>query len=396
MRRLFIVISFFIVISAIPAVAVTKTTVAQLEALLSDLHSQSKSDQATSDKLKDLQLTEQISASAMNSFVQYQPGPLTIVQIRVLALEGALLPPPAAELPSAPAPDTATQSAIIGRAIDYTAKQFSNLPTFTAEKLTSRFQEGDDAVRVMTGAGSTMSSANLTVNPATHYIHFLGQHTSPILSERGVELPPAKVKGKDAPAQGGPVSQGGAGPILGIILMDAAHGKISWSRWQSIDGNQVAVFAYSVDRKQSHYQVNYCCFPRDENVGSHIGASIGGSAGGGNSANSSNYGTATSLEPFKASVGYHGEFFIDPASGTLVRLTTQAELKNTDLVRQEDTRIDYAPVNVAGKQYTVPTHSTVLTEVVTSGNSFSKFSTRHNLFDIEYKNYQPGTASTAK
>jgi hypothetical protein len=49
-----------------------------------------------------------------------------------------------------------------------------------------------------------------------------------------------------------------------------------------------------------------------------------------NTPTSENLGTATFFEPFNSTVGYHGEVFVEPETGTVVRLIFQAELKPTD------------------------------------------------------------------
>jgi tetratricopeptide (TPR) repeat protein len=164
---------------------------------------------------------------------------------------------------------------------------------------------------------------------------------------------------------------------------------MTWLRWEAVDGKRVAVFSFAVNRKQSHYQVSYCCFPKTENVGTHIGMTpMGVGMGGGKAPTSENLGTATSFEPFKTMVGYHGEVFVDPETGTVMRLIVQAELKPTDFIQQEDTRIDYSTIEVGGKAYVVPTRNILLTTMVPSGNSFAKFTTRRTLFDVSYSNYQ--------
>ena len=71
-----------------------------------------------------------------------------------------------------------------------------------------------------------------------------------------------------------------------------------------------------------------------------------------------------------------------------MRLIVRAELKPTDFIQQEDTRIDYGTVEVGGKAYMVPTRNILLTTMVPSGNSFEKFTTRRTLFDVSYSNYQ--------
>jgi len=353
--------------------AATKISVSQLDSMLADMHSQSKSDEATANKLKEVELTDQLTEAAMNSFVKYQPGPETIVQIRVLALESALLPPPPADLPETPAPDQATQKAIMSRAIDYVTQDFSHLPRFTADKTTARYQNGEDFIRTSTGV-ARIAHSDLGLDPASIYIRYLGEHSTPVVLQGGVEMRPAKAKAQDPASQNGQISQGGPGPVLGVVLLDAARGQIGWLRWETLGGKQTAVFGFAVNRKQSNYQVNYCCFPKSEDVGSHNGAI---------------HGVSTTFEPFKTTAGYHGEFFIDPETGAVVRLIMQAELKPTDYVQQEDTRIDYGPVEIGGKQYVVPVQSIVLTTVVPSGQSFQKVTMRRTAFDIKYSNYQP-------
>lgn len=381
-------------LSALPGWSATKVTVSQLDSLLAEMHSQSKGDEATANKLKELELTEQLTEPAMNSFVKYEPGPQTIVQIRVLALESALLPPPIADLPDLPAPDQATQKAIMSRAIDYVTQDYSHLPRFTADKTTARYQNGEDLVRTSTGAGSQTAHTDLGLNPTNQYMRYLGEHSTTIALQGSIEILPAKGKSQDPAGQNGQISQGGPGPVLGAILLDAAKGQIGWRRWETVGGKQAAVFGFDVGRKQSHYQVNYCCFPKSEDVGSHIGATPGGVATGpgGGQPSAANYGVSTSFEPFKTIAGYHGELFIDPQTGAVVRLTLRAELKPTDYVQQEDTRIDYAAVEIGGKQFVVPVESMILTTVVPAGQSYQKATPRRTLFDIKYSNYQPAAS----
>jgi hypothetical protein len=188
--------------------------------------------------------------------------------------------------------------------------------------------------------------------------------------------------------QNGQISEGGAGPILSVILQDAAvGGKLSWQRWENINGKPTAVFAFEVDKKQSHYTVSYCCFPVTSDTGRYGYEGV-----------EPNMQTATDWIDFKTVAGYHGEFFIDPATGTIVRLVTQAELKPTDFVHQEDMRIDYGPVYVGDQTYVQPVDSFTLTEVVPNGDNYAaRYSVRHTLFAVTYGSYQPaGPGATAQ
>ena len=99
----------------------------------------------------------------------------------------------------------------------------------------------------------------------------------------------------------------------------------------------------------------------------------------------------------KATAPYHGELFVDPDTGVVVRLVIKADFKPSDVVHQEDTRIDYSLVTVGGNPLMLPVRTIVDTEVVPVGDdSSSKFSIRHTLFTTLYKNYQLADATAPK
>src|SRR5450755_4357251 len=217
------------IVTVLPLAGLTPTTVKQLDELLAQMQQQVKSDDAVANRLKNLELSEQLLPSVMDGFARYRPGPSTVAQIWALALESALLPPPTADLPAAPAPDQKTQVAIMGRAVTYITMQFAHLPRFTADKETTRFQNGQDIVRAATSVGGQSAHSDLGFTPINPYFRLLGSHTTPVVVGGGVELPPAKQKKGDPAGQNGQISQGGAGPVLGVILMDAAaSAKIVW------------------------------------------------------------------------------------------------------------------------------------------------------------------------
>ncbi len=74
------------------------------------------------------------------------------------------------------------------------------------------------------------------------------------------------------------------------------------------------------------------------------------------------------MKPFKKIVGLHGEFFIDPDTGTTLRLVMQAELTSSDFVDQEDTRIDFSTATIDGNMYVVPVSSVTHTELNVAGD----------------------------
>jgi len=142
--------------------------------------------------------------------------------------------------------------------------------------------------------------------------------------------------------------------------------------------------------------VKVCCFPTINQTGiarfytSTTARSLGGedaaSNGGGGVAG--NYQTNTEWHDFSTTVPYHGEVFIDPNTGIVVRIITQADFKPGEVVHQVDTRIDYGPVKLGSSAVIVPVKSFVNTVVVPGGESGTGiYATRCTLFTSEYKSY---------
>ena len=101
--------------------------------------------------------------------------------------------------------------------------------------------------------------------------------------------------------------------------------------------------------------------------------------------------TATDWTHFKANgVPYHGRLYVDPDTGIIVRMVVQIDFKPTEVIHQEDLRVDYAPVKVGGKMMVLPMKTVIDSEVVPIGDSQAAghYTTRRTLFTIEYKDYQ--------
>ena len=123
------------------------------------------------------------------------------------------------------------------------------------------------------------------------------------------------------------------GPILGTVLEDAARSKLAWSHWEQGVSGPMAVFSYSVPKEKSHYTVDYCC------VAEQSATSV------------------ADLSPFRQIVAYHGEIAVDPASGTILRLMLQAEMKASDPVAKSSIMVEYGPVEIGDRTYFCPVRS---------------------------------------
>lgn len=362
--------------------ATKKITIDDLRQSLQTAQQNHKSDDDVANLLKTVELREQLTRAAADSLAPLIPGPLSTEQIYILRGRSAFLSPPPSDLPSAAAPDLAAQKALLAKAIDYVTRSYMQNPRLSAAKTTSRFQDGVESIRTNSGMTNNVPNVDpLWANP-NQFMRLLGTHTVTAESEHGVEIIP-QVKQQEPWGQNGQISEGGPGPVLSIVLQQAADaGKLQWLRWETVNGKQVAVFSFAVDKKKGHYEVHYCCFPITEDAGRM-----------GYEGTGANFQTASTWKDFRTTVGYHGEFFIDPDSGVIVRLITQAELKPTDFVHQEDMRIDYGPVAIDGRTYIVPLENITLNEVVPNGDNYAaRYSVRHTLFEVSYKDYQAAPA----
>jgi hypothetical protein len=119
--------------------------------------------------------------------------------------------------------------------------------------------------------------------------------------------------------------QGIFGPILATVIADANAVGFTWSHWEQNGTDRRAVFRYFVAADKSHYEISDCCLPEGDGT-----------------------------RPYRMVVGYSGEIAIDPATGELVRIKMQADLKPTLPTVRADIAVEYGPVIIGGKKYLCP------------------------------------------
>ena len=345
--------------------------------------------------LKQIELTQELTRSTMNTLVDKVPGPLCPrEQIYILEARSADLVPPSEDLPATPAPAAAVQKEILDKAASYVTQTYAQLPPLTAGKTTLRFQDNVEAVAqssgVSGGATDVVTGASFS-NPAT-FIHYINSTSAAITLDRGAEKLPS-VKDKTPWGANRMIALEEPTPALGTVFREVQDsGTLQFLRWELIGSKPAAVFGFSVPRKFSHFDVDVCCFPKVDQQGtahfytSFSGAAFGGSSGGGGV--SGDYQTNTDWHDFKATAPYHGELFVYPESGIVVRLITMAEFKSTDVVHQLDTRVDYAPVKASLGTLILPVKTFVYTVVVPHGDSGAgAYTSRTTLFTSEFTEY---------
>ncbi len=216
---------------------------------------------------------------------------------------------------------------MMARAIDFVALSLTDLPDFLANRVTTSY---DDSPRPLKPGDWAVRNG----------VHPIGQANVEIAFVDGRETDdPAATNLQSKSARGGLTSWGEFGPILRVVLTDAAKGKLAWSHWEQNDSRRVAVFQFSVAREQSHYTVNYCCVIVP-------GEPIHGTLR-----------TGSTSSEFHQTVGYHGSLSIDPDTGAIARLVIQADLSHDDPIGRAGIAVDYSKVRIGDKEFTCPVKS---------------------------------------
>jgi VWFA-related protein len=342
--------------TVLPAFAAKKVSVDQLNQALTALGG--KTDAETAQHLADLELTERPSEGDLLRWQTELSGAQSRQALGLLTNAAAFLDLPPSEIPQTPAPAHEAQRHIMGLTVDYVSKAIHQLPNLFATRRTIHYE---DEPQGYAKGGMVFVPAKL--------LHFTGTTSTTVVYRDGAEIQDAKA-GKLASNQAavrGLTTSGEFGPILVTILIDAAHGTLSWSHWESGSSGPLAVFRYGVPAEKSHYEVSYCCFPNPEDL-------------------------TAALQPFHQVSGYHGEMAVDPATGSILRLTLQADLKQTDPLVRADIMVEYGRVEIGDKSYICPLRSVS----ISVGHVLQASDMQHLRIstDADHMQYAPGHMQT--
>lgn len=119
-------------------------------------------------------------------------------------------------------------------------------------------------------------------------------------------------------------TEGEFGDLLATVLAESSAAKITWNRWDSVNGKRVAVFDYAIDQEHSSLRVS-------RNDMAH------------------------------AVLAYSGSVFADPVSGEVWRVTDFTTDAPRELrLKETRTSVDYAETAIGGNRYALPKHATVV------------------------------------
>ncbi|HXS74895.1 MAG TPA: VWA domain-containing protein [Terracidiphilus sp.] len=343
-----------------PIFAAERVGVAQLETILTK--SNTEQDNALAMRLSGLELTERFSSARLERW-NAALGVRSQRALAGLADRSAFLVPPQDELPVQASPDLEEQRRIMGLAASYVSKAIPQLPRFYASRTVTHFEDDPRTPRTELWAD-------------TESLHAVRISRTAVLYRDGEEvLEPGLFKVQDSHSSDkakaddvGLKTWGTFGPILGLVLVDAAENKLEWARWEKSKEGNVAVFRYSVPKTRSHYEVRYCC------VASAFGMES---------------------KAFAQMSAYRGEIAVDPATGAIQRLSIEAELDGSDPITHAALMVEYGTVELGGSTYMCPTRSVSISLAQTrrktedaTGRSWTVMGPQQLLLnDVSFNNY---------
>jgi hypothetical protein len=342
MRKLALLLLLAVICPAV--FAATPVTVDQLEQLLPALHLRRDADAAR--QLAGLELTERASSARLARWEAGFQGNRVRATLLALVDAAAFRDLPPAEVPSLPPPERSAQRQILTRAVLYVRNILPKLPDFSAQRGTTRFEISTlpvvfrqqlafellpfmNAKMVWRSLGPVKSEKN-----ANTELFLLGASADRVVYRDRHEVMTSqngKIRKPDS-YPFGLVTSGEFGPILGVVVGDALRGSVTWGRWEQGAAGPLAVFRYAVPGNISRFSVY-------SSTGDH-----------------------RQFPP------YHGEITVDPASGTIRRLTLVAQLKPADPISEASLMVEFGPVVIGERTYVCPLRGVAISGIPASAS----------------------------
>ncbi len=298
---------------------IQRVTVEQLEHALSTIGRGSDADAAR--QLSGMELTERLSTSRLATMEPKLRGKNAREALVALADESVFLAPPVGEIPSTAPPDAATQRLIMSRTVSYVNKTIPKLPNFFANRTMVQYHERPAK------PGQTWKTAT-----GDQSLYLDQTFKAAMLFRNGKEVAQEEtIKGKPLkPGERRLNTIGTFGALLATVLVGAtaAGSDLTWSRWEQGPNGPSAVFRYRVPHETPLFLVGFGYLASDDR-----------------------------LVDYQQKTPFRGEFAVDPASGAILRLTVQADLKLVLPLARSDVMAEYGPVLIGETSYICPLRS---------------------------------------
>jgi len=334
-----------------PAMASKSMSVDEFEQLIAKL--QKKPDAHVAQELSEIELTERVSLERLVKWEKDFPGTKSHEALLRLADSAGFLKTPALDLLRIAPPDNDTQERMLAVAADYVKTTISRLPNLSATRETTHFEDTP-------AAGDERHLGSLAIIPGKNDpkpLHSTGSSSSTVTYREGKELPSADkaMASSEKPAPSGMTTSGEFGPVLSVVIGDAMRNQVAWSHWEQISGDPMAVLTYAVPEDHSNFLLRIPVGPQIQDV-------------------------------YPA---YHGEIAIDPATGSILRLSVVADLTGPYQSMQANILVEYAPVSIGDRTCMCPVHSVALSRVPVPGTPQSEHGStlQTHMNDVEFSQY---------
>ena len=339
------------------ASAGTRVTVRDAEQLLQSLRD--KPDGKVAERIASLELTERASSLRLSQWQAELPGMQTREALLALADASAFLDLPSEDIPKMPMPEASEQQKILSRTVEYVKTTIHKLPNFSARRSTTHFED------LPKPGNSTLWGSLENPVDGPRLLRVLDRSSTVVTYLDGLDVVDAEDKtnagvrkGKKSHSPGMRLTSSGEfGPILSVVIGDAIHGQVRWGHWEQGAAGPTAVLLYAVPEANSHYAVAL--------------AKIGD-------------------EGKSQNPAYHGEIAVDPADGSILRLTIVSELNEPRKTFKSIIVVEYGPVTIGDRLYICPTRSEALSKLTESsteadGVAHVRFLTYLN--DVSFTDY---------
>jgi VWFA-related protein len=328
-----------------PDTRIRQVTVSQLEQILQATHGGG----SVARQLSDIALTERLSQIKLQSLLAQVHDNKLREALELIANESTFLDSPSAELSADPPPDQAEQQRILKAAADYLGHVIPILPDFFATRSAIYYRE-------------VASYPGLATVDVSQPLHAEQQMKETVFYRQGVEI--ASSASPQTRSEVLPLSTSGTfGPILSLLqAVLKSPGDVTWESWKQSTNGRRAVFRYRLTGVPT-LTLSGCCYPNG-NGGAQV----------------------------RFAADSHGEFVIDPGTGAIIRIQTEAELPGFVPEKRSDMMVSYGPVEIGGGKYIVPLRSVniarsrsvpALLQWNVEFNTWGPFETQMNVFTFD-------------
>jgi VWFA-related protein len=331
--------------AAIPSWAAKRVSIAQLEQTLSAMARAHRTDAEMAIKIGTMAPAERMSTSTLDRLSKtYARNPQTLVALQLFAVRSLFFQFPSSELPSGSIPEPALQRKLLEKARNFARETLPRLPNLFATRTTYSF---DNSPR-------QLKKNAWPVEAGLHLVNITKAEVN--LRNEKENIAAGVISGSRRPKE--LTSWGEFGSALRMVLNDSAKGTITWSHWEQFSGGWLAVFDYSVPKSASHYEI---LMPAERVT--HIEASneslqVNAGVTGGFTVSGSDRKNRLA----RAKPAYKGSLWIDPTSGTILRITIIAKIQGHSNLDRVATLVDYRPVNIGDKTLVCPVRSFALSD----------------------------------